>query len=125
MSRETSISVYHQVEKEGLIGKMQTAVLRDIAFHGPTTQGETSQRLNIDRNIASPRFAELKRRGVIREALKRPCLITGRTCFTWEMTNEWPSRPEQATHKIKIAALWDRIKELEKEVDRLKRGELF
>ena len=111
MVRDTSIEVYQQIRDEGLLSKVRFSVYSCVFKFGPITQGEVKKKLNMDSNTATPRFAELKTQGVITEVGKRPCKITGRTVYEWDVTNKLPKPlPKKKTKDQIIEELRSTIK---------------
>ena len=93
MARDTSIAVYHQIIAEGLLTKLKLQVYECLYEHGPLTQNETFVKLNlpkIKQDSIKPRFAELKELGVIKEVGKRPCRLTKREVYEWDVTSKLP-----------------------------------
>lgn len=112
--RQTSIDVYHKIEREGLLSKMRFLVYKEIFEHAPITCGELYHRhLNhIQQNTITPRMAELEKQNVIRVIDKRECGITGQLCSVWDVTNELPiklkNNESKTDQKIKEAILKER-----------------
>lgn len=120
--RKTSVDVYRQVKAEGLLSKRRWQVYDILYRAGPLTAGETAHHLGVPLNGASPRFSELKARGVIKETDKpRLCSITGRRVLAWETTDELPHLPaRKESDKQKIKRLEREIYVLEREIYVLK-----
>jgi len=112
MTQQTSVQAYVEARQTGLLGEVQETVLRTLKEHGPMTQGETAKFLNMDRNVASPRFAELARFGLIQTSGTRPCRITNRQCLVWDIK-------ERVVAPFVRVKRSDRIKELEAQVEQL------
>lgn len=95
-TRQTSIDVYREIEAEGLLSKRRWEAYSTLFNHGPITAMETARKIpgTLDHSI-SPRFAELKRMGLIREVGERACRITGRNCIIWDVTNNLPIKFEK------------------------------
>lgn len=95
--RETSIEVYRQVEAEGLLTGLRSEVYKTLFHYGPLTQGECWKRYfgHRQRHDIAPRFAELEKRGVIKIVDKRPCGVTGRVVYAWDVTKDLPSAEEK------------------------------
>lgn len=116
MTRKTSIDVYRQIEREGLLGQLQMAVYDSLFERGPLTQMELSRVLdsNDSRNI-SPRFAELKRMGCVASSGEKICSVTGRKVTLWDVTDRIPNKKALVSRektKAKIARLEARNKRL-------------
>lgn len=95
--RQTSIDIYRQIESEGLLSKRRFEVYKVLFDHGPLTATETARRIpNVMDHSISPRFAELLKHGVVREAGLRKCPVTGRNCIVWAVTNRLPIRFEKS-----------------------------
>jgi len=104
------MSVLEEIRAEGLLSKLQQRVYEILFFYGPMTQMEACRRIkkefHQDRSY-TPRFAELKRMGAIREAGKRNCHITQRQALTWDVTCAKPSpkgpKVKSVSQKLKDA----------------------
>lgn len=133
MTRQTSIDVYNQIQEEGLLGRIQWLVYSLLYEKGPLTQGEIAQKLNMDRNVASPRFAELLEKGSIAIVGERACGVTGRICTLWDVTSNLPTKLEKKPTKNevikrqaeRIQFLESQVKEYQDKLRRLRDGELF
>lgn len=105
MRRRTSVEAFHAIESQGLLSKRRFEVYKTLFHHGPLTAGETAKRLeSTGAQIDSirPRFAELKRAGVIVECGVRMCNVTGMRCMVWDVTEHLPAKPPKCT-RIKCA----------------------
>jgi len=121
MSRVTSIEAYSAVKLNGTVKKLAFDVYHILFNHGPLTQGEAWKKFfpDHDRPTITPRFAELKRRGLIAPAGRRECTITGTRCMTWDVTPHLPSAlPPPKSVKEQLREAQDRIAFLEKELKR-------
>lgn len=96
-TRGTSIAVYHEIVEQGLVRGIQKDILQRLAHCDvPMTMREIADQMGIQQaNAVNPRAAELERRGAIRPAGKRRCLISGRTAMTWEITGNLPTAINQ------------------------------
>lgn len=123
MTRQTSIEVYRQIEREGLLGRLQLMVY-DVLFHrGPLTSGELWKFHfpELQRQSLTPRLIELERMGAVRSGEKRACQFSGRDCVEWDVTDGLPVKPVKTETKDEvIARLQARVAELEKEIERYK-----
>lgn len=52
---------------------------------GPATNTELASRLGWPINTVTPRVHELRKKGVVVEDGKRPCMVTGRTAYVWRI----------------------------------------
>lgn len=104
MVRETSIAVYRQIEAEGLLSKRRWEVYDTIFKHGPMSIGmvcEILSKLKIDSRSISPRFAELKEMGVIKEVYEGTCQATGRQVIFVDVTSKLPVKLNKEQKKTK------------------------
>lgn len=88
--RQTSASVYHKINAQGLLSKMRLSVYNALYQHGPATAQEIFRHLRCDTN-QSGRFTELRDLGVIREVRVRPCSVTGHEVIEWDVTANLPN----------------------------------
>lgn len=128
MTRQTSIEAYNEIKDEGLLRRLQFQVYDALYSNGPMTQGELTAHAfpGTDKTVTTPRFAELAKLGVIAVVGKRPCRISGRNCMVWDVTTALPEKPEKKeTKDQQIRRLKARVQELETELRRIQKGELF
>ena len=88
--RETSIETYRQILADGTIGRLQRKVYVCLYQHGPMTSNELAGQLRGEDELNlsyHKRLSELERLGLARITSKRPCMITGRTCYEWMTTD--------------------------------------
>jgi hypothetical protein len=95
--RATSIEAYRSIVAEGTIGRLQ-AVVYDVLFReGALTATEVlyflPDKKYCTQHSIAPRFAEMKRWGVIEDVGKRKCRITGRICIICDVTGRMPVKP--------------------------------
>jgi hypothetical protein len=86
--RQTSIDAYYEMERRGALKGLRLEVVRVLAFADePMTAGEVAVKIpqTLGHSV-TPRFAELKRMGVIIEAGARPCSVTSINSLTWQLT---------------------------------------
>lgn len=116
MIRQTSIDVYHQIQAEGLLSRRRFETYECLFNNGPLTAMETGRRIDgvLDHSI-SPRFAELKRLGVIQEVGEKLCSITGRNVLLWDVTDRLPLKLEKRK-KIKCKQCDGRGYHLEQQI---------
>jgi len=53
------------------------------------TNTEISRHTGIAINVITPRILELRMKGLVYEATKRPCTMTGRTASAWRAQKEF------------------------------------
>lgn len=85
MQQDTSIRVYED-EVKPTLGERQKKV-RELLLIYPTglSNAEIGQHLGWEINRVTPRSNELVKMGVVIEAGKRQCTVTGRTVHTWKL----------------------------------------
>jgi hypothetical protein len=109
MVRQTSIDAYNAIKASGKLTELQWQVYEVIFTHGPVTQGECWDKYfkEHQRHDVCPRFAELKRLGVITDSFeKRECEFSGRKCVVWGITGTGITEEgSRLTAKEKIAFL--------------------
>lgn len=126
MIRQTSIEVFHQIESEGLLGRLQLLVYETLFHRGPLTSGELWKFHfpELQRQSLTPRLIELERMGALRTGEKRECKFTGRECIVWDVTDRLPVKlPKDKSKNEIITELRERIRKLESELA-IERGEL-
>ena len=89
LTAETSREAYEFCLTHGLVGDLEAKVYGVLVQHGPMNQVMAWNFLNqldpsLLRHSVTPRFASLKRKGLIREIEKRPCPFTGRATVFFE-----------------------------------------
>ncbi len=115
MTQPTSIQTYHAIRDNGLLSNLRFKVYDYLYSHPRSTISECCHFLEGSHHNLSPRFAELKRLGVILEDGTRFCAVTGRECIAWATTDQLPVKLDPVKSKNEI------IKELEAEIERLKK----
>lgn len=98
MTRQTSIDVYNKIKSEGLLSAVDFAVYNAIFYSGPLTQGEAWNECLKHiymRHTVGPAFARLKHRTCIEEIEIRPCRMTGRKVYSWDVTDNIPMKFEK------------------------------
>lgn len=88
MTRLTSIEAYNELLKHGKLSDLQRQVLEVLGRAGNFTAGEIANSIHRPINTVSPRLAELRRRGVVREHSTRSCSVTGKRCIGWVLNTE-------------------------------------
>ena len=89
MIRETSKEAYHKMSS--LLSKRRFQVYECLYLFGPMTQMETFVKLqHVSQHSVTPRFAELRDMGVIREVGERECTVTGINVILWDVTSNLP-----------------------------------
>lgn len=98
--RETSIECYLQIKREGLLSKRLQEVYECVYSNGPVTASEVFEILGLQTN-QSGRFTGLRERGVLEEAGKGKCPITGRKAIQWQITGALPKKIKSRSNKDK------------------------
>lgn len=111
--RYTSIEAYNKIKENGLLGRLQFKVYEHVFKNKPITQKKTCVSFGMrDERSITPRFAELRRYGVLRTCGEIACEYTGFTVDLWETTNELPVKTKQETNKAKIKRLSIALEEI-------------
>ena len=91
MIARESIETFHDLRKEGELGRMQEAALSLIRLHPCRTARELAQLGNhADPNAIRPRVCELREQGLIEPAGVRLCTVSGRGAATWRLKTYEP-----------------------------------
>lgn len=106
--RDTSIQTYHEIQKEGLVGKRQEEVLELFAeLNHSITDMELAEKLEyVDPNNVRPRRKELYDLGILESDGKRICSVTDRLVYQWRMVdnlsfNDVRTKKKNLRNKIK------------------------
>lgn len=83
MIQTTSRIAFREVKAQ--LGDRQKRVYDELKVNGPMTNSEIAVALKSWVNTITPRISELRKMGLVDEACKRPCRITGRTAIAWEV----------------------------------------
>ena len=78
---ETSLDAYKGIKAE--LGKRQTVVLDVIKHLKNPTNVEISRYLGLPINTITPRTNELRKKGLVCDAGKKECSITGKIVYAW------------------------------------------
>jgi hypothetical protein len=81
-SQDTSLWAYARATQD--IGKKQKEVLDALRFFPDATNAELAARMNWPVNRITPRCLELRKMGLILDAGKRTCKVTGSTAHCWK-----------------------------------------
>lgn len=80
----TSLAAY-AAEVRPTLGERQARVLEAFKRHPDLTNNELASVLGWQINRITPRTNELVKRGLVEEAGKRACRVTGRTAIAWRV----------------------------------------
>lgn len=104
--RQTSIAVYRQIQREGLLSKLRWDVYDHLYHYGPKTAREVMAALGLETN-QSGRITELLYLGCVHEVGQRRCSVSGRaSVIQWDVT---PGLPVP-THKPSPKATLKRVR---------------
>jgi hypothetical protein len=82
--QETSLEAYYSRVLPSL-GEKQRTVLQFLRRRGgDMTNAEIAQALAVPINTITPRCLELRTMGLVLDAGKRPCKVTGSTAHAWK-----------------------------------------
>jgi hypothetical protein len=103
--RHTSQEAYNTLKSNGFLTGLQAKVYDVLFNYGPLTQGETwNEHLSdYQRHSVDPRFAELKKMGVITTVGERPCRFSGVKGLEWDVTDHVPTEKPIHVPKMKLA----------------------
>lgn len=83
MMLDTSLDAFQSIKPE--LGSRQKVVFDVICHLGTPTNTEISNYLGIPINSITPRVNELRKKGLVRDAGKRECRITGSLVHCWRV----------------------------------------
>jgi len=122
--RETSVRSFYKAVDNGKIETLRQRSWAALLITGPATINETQRQVNSDHtkrhariSAISPRFAELRDLGIIREVGQRPCMVTGELCIVWEAV---PSHQHGGIATIHRCATCGQVVSRDKEPDRVR-----
>src|ERR1700694_832537 len=82
MIQDTSLFAYAIATKD--LGKKQKEVLDALRYFPDATNAELAQKLGWPVNRITPRALELRGMGLVMEAGRRRCKVTGSTAHAWK-----------------------------------------
>ena len=88
MVKDTSLKCYLEIQEEGIKDSATERVYEAIKRSPHPMTGREIAVLMLetpDMNVVRPRITEMAQLGTIVEAGKRPCTLSGRTSYTWEI----------------------------------------
>ena len=109
--RSTSINAYHEIEANGLLSRRRWEAYKVLHHFGAMTSAElyeAAQKFYGQRfrDNYQPRLTEMRNLGVVREAGKRKCNVTGHEAIVWECTDDLPKRVDSDDTKKICYILW-------------------
>jgi hypothetical protein len=100
-SADTSLHAYALATQN--LGKKQKEVLDTLRFFPDATNAEIAARLGWPINRVTPRMGELRTQGLVLEAGKRMCKMTGGTAHAWRAKHPvLPPAFEKEAQKPKV-----------------------
>jgi len=106
LPRATSVAAHRAILDDGTISGQQKRIYGCLFGQGPMTATECIRWINSHPSFSGliseqthTRFAELRRRGVIREVGKKVCAHTKKRCIAWDVTSSMPLPPEKSEAK--------------------------
>jgi len=82
MVRDTSVQAYRDIKS---LGARQKVVLDVIRYLGAPTNSEICRYLGLPINTITPRTYELVKKGMVCDAGKKECPVTGRIAYAWRV----------------------------------------
>lgn len=67
------------------MGKVQREVLNAIGRHGPLTNHEIARIIGRDASTVSGVNVPLRKKGLLEDAGRRTCTVTGNECHAWAL----------------------------------------
>ena len=83
MLLDTSLGAYQSVKPE--LGSRQAAVLDVIQYLKSPSNAEISRFMGLPINSITGRTNELRKKGLVKDAGKRICRVTGNEVHTWSI----------------------------------------
>lgn len=84
--QDTSAKAYYSVLQT--LGYKQEMVYLKLKELGDATNNEIAQAMGLPINRITPRVHELRKLGVVQEAFRRPCKVTGMSAIAWELVRK-------------------------------------
>jgi hypothetical protein len=98
--RETSLLAFEQIKREGILGAVQFRVYELLFTRGPMTAREITWHFEVNEGSNAittyqPRLRELEGLRAVRRVGERPCRVTGRLAYQWDVTNHVPTADDR------------------------------
>jgi hypothetical protein len=97
MIQDTSLHAYALASQH--LGKTQKAVLDALRFFPDATNAEIADYMDWPVNRITPRVGELRKQGLVFDAGRRACKVTGSTAHAWKA--KYPVLPAAREEKPK------------------------
>ena len=100
MTRDTSREAYAAIQAEGIVADKQLEAYRILYEKGPMTAREITRYFEEIENTSGitsyqPRLNELEMLGAVRRLDKRPCRVTRRRAYEWDVTSYVPTAADR------------------------------
>lgn len=89
----TSLESYNEIKRT--LGFKQQTVFSNLSLLISATNSELSVKLGWSINTITPRIFELREKGLVTEACKRVCAVTGRTAIAWRIKESHEIKEKQ------------------------------
>ena len=84
---DTSLAAYENIKPD--LNARQGYVYNGLRYSATDmTNNELAHKLDMPINEVTPRVFELREKGYVRTTGKRPCRVTGKTCYAWVVNYE-------------------------------------
>jgi predicted transcriptional regulator len=103
-TRTTSVEVYKELVKKGVLPTMRREIYAWLYTNGPATRNEIALAVHMIPNNCSTRLKEMIGLGIVAERGEDKCQITGRNVILYDVTANMPrkdngtSRPRAHIH---------------------------
>lgn len=117
MKRETSTEAYHEIERSGVLGRLQWATYDRLFHAGPLTTRQVHAGIKAiarDVGIVSTRLTELTAMGVVKEVGQVSCEVTGMSVILWDVTVNLPIKKKKSKAGLTRKELERRLGEYRK-----------
>ena len=110
----TSKQAYEQMVANGSVSRRRMEILGWMCSRPDRTAGQIAQGVGGIRNNVATRLSELEAMNVVEKVREMPCPVSGKSCWTWQMTGLQPTNipstsasasPSKATFRVAVAEL--------------------
>lgn len=104
------------MEACGSLSKRRMEIVRWMYPRPDETAGQIAEGVGGIRNNVATRLSEMEDMGVVEKVRETPCPVSGKTCWTWQMTGSLPTKlppatttssPSKTTLAVAVAELQD------------------
>jgi len=111
---ETSKWAFEQMIADGSLSRRRLEIVQWMHDKEDATAGQIAEGLRRNRNNVATRLTELEYMEVVEKVREVPCPVSGKTCWTWQMTGKLPKPlPPSANGSPTKEALRVAVSELE------------